>query len=77
MKKRVVAGGMLVLLASLGASGRNAADDNVAGEKLNEATPLAAPGPSTPAGDIDADNPRTGLNTQRPDSEKDLKQRAP
>jgi hypothetical protein len=77
MKLRLVAGGAWVLLALLGACAKDNANDNVGGEKLNSATPLAAPAADSPAGDANADDPQTGLNTQRPDSPKDLKPSPP
>ncbi len=74
MKSRaVVRSALIAVLAVLAGCERNAANGNAAGEKLNASTPLASPGPNSPAGDKSADDPKTGLNTQRPDSQKDLK----
>jgi hypothetical protein len=76
VKNRMVAMAALSALAALSACKRNDAKDT-GGAKLNEATPLAAPGPDSPAGDTSADDPKTGLNTQRPDSAEDLKPKPP
>ena len=72
------AGALMAALALLAAcdanrsSTRTDANDTGAGEKINAATPLSTSVPDTPAGDAEADDPGTGLNTRRPDSPKDL-----
>ncbi|MET0280534.1 MAG: hypothetical protein ABW278_05335 [Steroidobacteraceae bacterium] len=56
-----------VLVAALGLSGGcNRQPDP-------QASTIPAPLPSKPA-DPEADDPKTGMNTERPDSPKDLKQ---
>lgn len=76
MKLWIYAGLLAVMVATSACSKRDSNEAGSAGV-LNSATPLAAPSPDSAAGDTSADDPKTGLNTQRPDSQKDLQPNAP
>jgi hypothetical protein len=73
MNRALRAGSLLCVLAALGACGQKADPVNPqAGQTVNPG--MSATAAKTPAqtGDVDADDPKSGLNTSRPDSAEDL-----
>jgi len=64
----------LVGLVTLSACGQRSDDTPVpADAKVNADSTLTQPTSDTPTGQANAEDPKTGTNTARPDSPKDLK----